>query len=259
MYKERPLQSPSAALHHAGRCAWWSVATDLGPARVVPDACMDVIWNGQLFMAGPDTRPQLYNRVLGTMTVGVRLSPGHGARLLGLPANAALNERVELTRCWGDAARRLQEQLERASSTQAALSVLERAVAVRLATAPEPDPLASAIVAEFERRFELEQNVEPLPTASMLSQRFGLSERQLLRRCTASFGYGPKFLARVLRFQRALRAIEHNHTQALCDVALIVGYGDQAHMTHEVAELAGMTPGSLRTAATQRVSDFDKT
>ncbi|MCP2338197.1 helix-turn-helix domain-containing protein [Actinomadura rupiterrae] len=71
----------------------------------------------------------------------------------------------------------------------------------------------------------------------------GLGERQLRRRALASFGYGPKVLQRVLRFQQALRAARAG--APLAETALDAGYADQAHMSHEVRELAGVPLGVL--------------
>ncbi|MES9609208.1 helix-turn-helix domain-containing protein [Actinomadura sp. NPDC000929] len=65
----------------------------------------------------------------------------------------------------------------------------------------------------------------------------GLGERQLRRRSLAAFGYGPKTLQRVLRFQRALGLARAG--RPLAEVAFAAGYADQAHLAHEVRALAG--------------------
>ncbi|MFP8963898.1 helix-turn-helix domain-containing protein, partial [Streptomyces nanhaiensis] len=66
----------------------------------------------------------------------------------------------------------------------------------------------------------------------------GLSERQLHRRSLAAFGYGPKTLARVLRFRRALRLVRGGVPPA--SAAAGAGYADQAHLSREVRALAGV-------------------
>jgi AraC-like DNA-binding protein len=76
----------------------------------------------------------------------------------------------------------------------------------------------------------------------------GVSARQLQRRVVDAVGYGPKMLARVLRFRRlqALAAPPGDPGSApeppLVDLALDAGYADQAHMTAEVTRLAGLSP-----------------
>ncbi|WP_449064683.1 helix-turn-helix domain-containing protein [Planomonospora algeriensis] len=53
-----------------------------------------------------------------------------------------------------------------------------------------------------------------------------------------AFGYGPKTLQRVVRFQRALRLAGRG--TGLAEVALASGYADQSHMSNEVRRLAGV-------------------
>jgi transcriptional regulator GlxA family with amidase domain len=76
-----------------------------------------------------------------------------------------------------------------------------------------------------------------------VATRVGLSERQLNRRSLASFGYGPKVLLRVLRLQRALRLARSG--MSLAQVAVTAGYGDQAHLAHEVFALTGRNASQL--------------
>ncbi|MFD0886505.1 helix-turn-helix domain-containing protein, partial [Streptosporangium algeriense] len=65
----------------------------------------------------------------------------------------------------------------------------------------------------------------------------------LHRRSLRAFGYGPKTLQRVVRFQRALRLARRG--TALAEVALASGYADQSHMANEVRRLAGVSLGGL--------------
>jgi AraC-like DNA-binding protein len=67
----------------------------------------------------------------------------------------------------------------------------------------------------------------------------GVSERQLHRRCLAHFGYGPKTVQRVLRFQDAVALARLD--RPLARVAAEAGYADQAHLARDVKALAGVT------------------
>jgi AraC-like DNA-binding protein len=66
----------------------------------------------------------------------------------------------------------------------------------------------------------------------------GLSPRQLQRRCTTAFGYGPKMLSRILRMQRALVLARRGVPYA--EVSVRSGYADQAHLAREARSLAGV-------------------
>ncbi|MEZ7132508.1 DUF6597 domain-containing transcriptional factor [Nonomuraea sp. AD125B] len=81
-------------------------------------------------------------------------------------------------------------------------------------------------------------------SVSEVARDLGLSERQLHRRSLTAFGYAPKTLQRIVRFQRALRLARAG--VPLATVAAEAGYADQAHLSHEVKRLSGV---SLRTLA----------
>ena len=76
----------------------------------------------------------------------------------------------------------------------------------------------------------------------------GLGERQLRRRFLDGVGYGPKTLARVLRFQRLLALLTDDRAgrPTLAEAAALAGYADQAHMTAECTRLAGRSPAAVR-------------
>jgi AraC-like DNA-binding protein len=79
--------------------------------------------------------------------------------------------------------------------------------------------------------------------------RSGLSERQLRRRFEAEVGYGPATLARVLRFQRFLRAADDaGPGDSLARLAADAGYADQAHLAREAKRLSGLAPSALLAA-----------
>ena len=80
---------------------------------------------------------------------------------------------------------------------------------------------------------------------SYLSRQLGMSDRSLRRRCHEAFGYGPKTLHRILRFQRYLQMAESRTDAAAADLAMDAGYADQPHLIRETRELAGLTPREL--------------
>jgi AraC-like DNA-binding protein len=81
---------------------------------------------------------------------------------------------------------------------------------------------------------------------STVARDLGLSERQLHRRCAAAVGYGPVLLRRVLRFRRFVSRVDAGEvTGDLAVLAAEAGYADQAHLTRESRELAGLPPAAL--------------
>jgi methylphosphotriester-DNA--protein-cysteine methyltransferase len=68
----------------------------------------------------------------------------------------------------------------------------------------------------------------------------------LIAQFTHELGISPKILARMLRFGRVVRALGDGQAADLADLAVMVGYHDQSHLTWDVREFAGTTPGALR-------------
>lgn len=237
-YQERPA---AAALREHLTCTWSRVvASDEPPeeVRVTPDACLDIIWrsDGLLEVAGPDTGPAPVIPPPGVRYAGVRFRPGAAPSLLGVPAAALRDQRVDLACVWGAAA--AAPLIERLGTAADPSAELERLLLERMPLAHAIDPVAPRLVDSLGRR------CSDLRT---IAADLGLSERHLRRRCEAAFGYGPKTLDRVLRFRRFL-ALTAAGGARLAELALAAGYVDQAHLTRECRRLAGATPAALQRA-----------
>lgn len=229
-YRER---RPAPELADRVACVWGS--RHHGPAEaksIVPDGCIDLIWSshdGGIHVAGPDTGPFAADIRPGEEFAGVRFRPGAAAAVLGLPASAISDSRVRLGDLWTGEADRFADHVAMASDRPRALEAL---VARRVLDAGPPDRATIGVVRALAAGVGVRH----------LADELGYSERHLLRRCRDEFGYGPKLLQRILRFQRALRAIGAG--TPLAEVALRCGYADQAHLTREVRSLAGVTPSA---------------
>lgn len=237
-YRERP----SAAVLAADVVCTWTQRVAPGPGhhvqRVVPDGCIDVIWrDGRLEVAGPDTAPVLAVLTPGDTVVGVRFRPGHAPGYLGIAACELADARVALGELWGTDASRLADRLARAHDSDEAERILERAVAARAPSTSLLDPIADAAA-------QLLDGPDAARVADV-APRLGLSERQLHRRCTSAFGYGPKTLARILRFQRFIRAARRTPSASYARLAAECGYADEAHLARDCRALGGVTPGQL--------------
>ncbi|MFI6038937.1 helix-turn-helix domain-containing protein [Streptomyces sp. NPDC051315] len=217
MYQERPSRL-------AGAVVWTNTPAGPGARPVLPDGCMDLLWNeGRLLVAGPDTHA---HRPDGPPTpwAGLRFYPGTAPALLGVPAHELRDRRVDLTDLWPAAeVRRLRARVEAAPHPATALEDLA------LERAAPPDPALRHLVTAL---------AAGRPVAAVADE-LGLGTRRLHRRSLTAFGYGPKTLARVLRLQRALalarQGLPYAHT------ATRAGYADQAHLARDVREFTGTT------------------
>lgn len=214
-------------------CAWVDPARDARHV-VLPDACMDLLWDGaRLLIAGPDTGPATagpYATVLG-----VRFRSGAAPGFLGVSAEELRDQRVPLEDCWGREATELAERV--AGAGDGAVAVLEAALRRRLPQVAPRDPLIPWLLRTL---------VSPdraVPALRDLARERGMDERTLRRRCVQGLGYGPKTLDRIVRFRRALRLGRSG--LPLAAVAQAAGYADQAHLSRECRRLAGETPVAL--------------
>jgi AraC-like DNA-binding protein len=216
-YRERP------ALGGRG-LVWTKTSAGSGVSRVVPDGCTDIIFSrgsDELFVAGPDTGAKVGEQRSDTL-FAVRFKPGVGPSAFGVPAHVLLDRRVPLSELWPDADR-LHDALRTAPDPCAVLADAARA---RLRETP-PDPALDAVVAAVRDHRVPE-----------VADRLGIGARQLHRRSLAAFGYSPKTLARVLRFDRAVGLAWDGVPFA--EIAHRTGYADQAHLSREVKDLAGV-------------------
>jgi len=231
---------------HASRvaCVWAQRAEAPYVQRVVPDGCVDVLLIGtELQVAGPDTRAVPARLGPDAPVTGVRFQPGQAPGVLGVPMDALRDQRVPLAELWGADAERIVERVGVAVAEEApgavrgygAARALEELVLARAAEAPDAVAVATG------------RALCPgggWPRVARVAEDLGLSERQLRRRCLTAFGYGPKTLQRVIRFQRALRAARAPDAD-LAAIAYRFGYADQAHLSREVRALAGAPLTSL--------------
>lgn len=236
-------QAPIRQLEGCVACTWVrrvKDAQDVVEQLVLPDGCIDIIWSsgGSLQVAGPDTRSFTASLDPGSIFVGVRFLPGAAPEVLGEPASALLNARTPLNKLWGAAADRLLERLMLQATPGQVMSVLQDEIAERASAAKPPDSVVREAI--FRLR-------SPEARAAALARHLYLSDRQLRRKLIAAVGYGPKMLHRVLRLQRLLALARSARGRAipLAQIAGHAGYADQAHMTRDCAELAGLSPRAL--------------
>lgn len=185
---------PDPAVAAAVACTWQAVAGWPRSMRLLPDGCLDLVWDGQHARAVlPAARP--VRRPVGVTAVvtGIRIRPGWSAVALGMPARD-LPGVAGLADVWGPAsARRLETTLSAAATLAGCRAVLTSALARRLADSAGPDPGVLAAVSLLGKS---------TATAGDAARRAGLSPRQLRRLFDHHVGLPPKTLQTVLRFQR---------------------------------------------------------
>jgi AraC-like DNA-binding protein len=243
-YRQQP---PVAALAAHFRCTWsHSLPSGFDKhVAVVPDGCSDILWSRQgLFIAGPDRTAALPPLQTGETVIGIRFQPGAAAHWLKLSMAEITGETVALSDLWGADSEDLHDRLSGEASPAERLVLMQSVLERRAGGVTAPSH-------EMRRTFEhlARPNTDGPKTVETLSQTLGYSERTFRRRCVQHFGYGPKTLERILRFQRLLSLLRANRQGALSILAVDAGYADQAHMCREVQMLSGLSPAEIRQQA----------
>jgi AraC-like DNA-binding protein len=254
-YTETP---PPLPLSSIVRCIWTleghakDLHDELQP--VLPDGCPELIIHlGDAFervhpggmverqppvlVAGQLTR-QLVLRARGRISVvGVRFHPDTSAALLRVPQHELAGLTIGVDAVASPLCRSLTEIRETAACAAAAVPhVLDRLAAHADVTLLDP---------RVHRAVEMIGRRRGWLSIDRLARHLGVTRRHLQRRFKTLVGISPKRLARIERFQHALRMLDGGDRQPRGTLtAAACGYADQAHFVREFRELAGCPPGA---------------
>jgi AraC-like DNA-binding protein len=234
---------PAAAAARAVVCTWHGAARWSRLMRLLPDGCLDLVWDGRRARVVRPAARQVRRPVGGdALVTGIRIRPGWAGVILGTPLRD-LPDIADLADMWGSAAtQRLEAALAAAATPAAVRDELSELAIGRLAGSADPDPRVLAAVRLLG---------QPQATVGQAAGRAGLSPRQLRRCFDDHVGLPPKTLQTILRFHR-LRAWLTASVPApvrLARAAAECGYFDHAHLCRDCLRLAGVTPATLLAAS----------
>lgn len=220
---------PPLSLAPFVRCFWTLRGEgDPGrPDRILPDGSFEAIFHlGEPFsrsgekqhaaiLVGEIRRPTIVASSRRADVFGIRFRLGGLAALTGLHARELRDQIVDLR----DLLTGSERIFDAADRLTAAVSFCEESrTRSRITASPQLRAAVSTLV-----------RAHGAVRVRGLAGSVGTSERTLERLFDRHVGLGPKELARVIRFQAALRGIDG-------------GYYDDSHRIHEFRELAGATP-----------------
>jgi AraC-like DNA-binding protein len=233
-------------------CFWIVTAEREATIHIVPDGSAAIsieLQEGRSsgwFLRGPLVRPEQRRFPSPATLVGVRLRPGVSFLLTGLAAHATVGRRIGLNAT--AAFRELVCETPQLPTPEQCIDVLQRFLISRLRNAG-----VHAIVARALHEIEREHGCL---NVAQIAARCDVSSRHLHRLMRIWVGYGPKYCARMVRFQATLKQMEESPTRSAAALASETGYFDQAHLALDLARFAAATPRHL---ASSCVADFSKT
>lgn len=183
-------------------------------------------------------RPCFYVKDVGVaaVTLGAQLLPGASQALFGISAAELAGAHTPLASVWGGEADTALNRLAAAGDPRQQLAMLDALLCRRVAQRSGLHPQVAQALAQFGQ----ELRIDALVNASLYSHRGFIA---LFKEAT---GLGPKRCARLLRFQQVLNGLRSVPPVPLSELAFAAGYSDQAHMTREFREFAGVAPGQYR-------------
>lgn len=160
-----------------------------------------------------------------------------GARaLLGVPAGALAGDTVDLADLLSGPARALQDRLASACGWTQRFDLLDAELTGWLRRGRGERGVLPEVGYAWDRLAETGGNLR----IEELAREVGWSRRYLAERFRTETGLAPKAAARVIRFEAACDRLLGPDRPALADVAAEAGYVDQAHLSRDFRDLAGI-------------------
>jgi AraC-like DNA-binding protein len=213
------------------------------PLGIVPNMG-DVRWV-RSFVTGLQTASAVTERIGYQHGMHLRLSPLAARRVVGVPMGELVNTLVDLGDVWGAEGRDLVDRLACLPGWPERAACLREVIRRRTA---DSERRADVVDWAWRRLRATHGTVR----VEQLVREAGVSHRHLVALFRDRVGLSPKELARVLRFENAVRSLRSD--TPIAATAAAAGYYDQAHLHREFRLLAGGTPQELL-----KGSDFSNT
>jgi AraC-like DNA-binding protein len=169
----------------------------------------------------------------------VFLRPLGAYTLLGVPMAELRGQAVDLADVLGVPGRTLAERLRAEPTWRGRAAVLDGLLMRRLEAGPRPAPE----VRQAWRRLVATGGAVPI---GRLAAEVGWSHKHLITRFGQQVGLTPKTAARLIRFDRVLRALDEPCPRGWDRIAADAGYADQSHLVREFHTFTGRTPTAFR-------------
>ena len=193
------------------------------------------------FLLGPHDRPVINEPTGETYAVGIVGTAIGCQAVFGVRPSRLRGRAVDLETAW-PAAIRLRAELLASGRPEEMLTIVESFVAETLDSSIPGLDRCERAVAMLE--------YEPTRPIAAIAEELGVSHGHLDREFTRVVGLSPRALARLLRLQRLLAGIDVGGDVEWADLAVELGWFDQAHLIRDFKRHTGVTP--TRYVAAQR-------
>lgn len=220
---------------------FWHVEWDLTGkepyiTETLPHPCVHIVFeNSSSYVLG--IMEKKFSRTLeGKGSVfGIKFRPGGFYPFLGQPVSILTNEKRSLTDIFGRDGTGLHRQIFSSSSPGEKAATAEIFLRRHLPPQDETIGLLGAVVEQIisDRR---------ILKVDDLVERIHISKRTLQRIFNDYVGINPKWMIKRYRLHEAVERLENSRENDLLQIALELGYFDQAHFIKDFKTIVGTTP-----------------
>jgi AraC-like DNA-binding protein len=168
---------------------------------------------------------------------GIKFRPGGFRPFFGRPVSQLRDRSAAICDVFGPQAAPLESEIFAHSDDAAMVAVAERFLTTRL---PPPDP-------SVERVGEIVDSIaadRAITTVEQVMERWQLSKRMLQRLFNEYVGVGPKWVICRYRLHEAIERLAGDAPPDWTQLALKLGYFDQAHFIRDFKALVGRPPAA---------------
>lgn len=224
---------------------YWMVSWDLEAGRAhtqetLPDPNVHVVFERNNSQVYGVVTSKFSRRIAGTSQVfGTRFAPAMFRPIYRRTVSQLTDRTLPIIDVFGNEATGSEQKLASGLPDD---EIVAAANCFWQARIPDPDQRAEN-VRDFVRRIREERN---LLTVDDVCKRLAVSKRTLQRLFDEYVGVSPKWVIRRYRLQELLQRLLSDGETDLSNLAVSLGYFDQAHLINDFKSIVGYTPVQFR-------------
>lgn len=196
----------------------------------------EYVRQARVLMSGQLTERILLRPSGKTGVVSVRFKAAGAARFFNLPYEEIVDQVIDFSKYEKEVASTLAKKIEESSAPAQRFQILQDFLIRRLQKHESKEDIfvrqACRYIVQSEGSYSVQELVKLI----------GFSERQLERKFKQQVGITPKFLSRIMRFQKFIALSRSSRDMNLAEASVSCGYHDQSHFIRDFTKFSGVSP-----------------
>lgn len=215
-------------------------------AETLPHPSFHLVFEGGAWTLSGVHTGKFTRRLEGrSFALGIKFMPAGIHPFLKRPAASLANKTVPASEVFGPAIEKLLRNASREDETNEIDKMVEETCAFLRGLHPEPD----TVIAQVNTIVESILHNPDLATVDQLAASTGIGKRSLQRLFHKYVGATPKWVIRRYRLHELVERCNSGENLDYAQIALDLGYYDQAHLINDFHSIVGYTPTQYRQIA----------